>query len=94
MGQPSNTEGSNMCDRKNTLVCRFDPANSRLNAYEIHEWIHDQLRIPGHVVLMIQIDGTRRQVFIKLSEPKIVDDLSMSTKGQSECKHDGRNING
>jgi hypothetical protein len=72
-----------MCDRKNTPVCSFDPASPRLTAYEIHEWIQDQLRIPGHVVLMIQIDGTRRQVFIKLSEPKIVDDLLTSTKGQS-----------
>jgi hypothetical protein len=39
------------------------------------------------MVLMIQIDGTRRQVFIKLSEPKIIDDLLISINGQSECKH-------
>jgi hypothetical protein len=76
-----------MCDRKNTLVCSFDPDSPRLTAYEVHEWIHDQLKILGHVVLMIQIDGTRRQVFIKLYEPKIIDDLLMSTNGQFECKH-------
>jgi hypothetical protein len=85
--QLSNAEGSSMCDRKNMLICSFDPASPRLTAYKIHEWIYDQLRIPGHVVPMVQIDRTRRQVFIKLSEPKIIDDLLMSTNGQSECKH-------
>jgi hypothetical protein len=62
--QPSNTEGSSTYDRKNTIVCSFDPASPRLNAFEFNEWIYGQLQIPGHLVLMIQIDGTRRQVFI------------------------------
>jgi hypothetical protein len=36
---------------------------------------------------MIQIDGTKRQVFIKLPEQKSVTNLLQTTAGQAECKH-------
>jgi hypothetical protein len=76
-----------MCDRRNTVVCRFDPASPRLTAFEIHEWIHDQLQLTVQSVLMIQIDGTRRQVFIKFTAPTFVDEILNKTNGTSECKH-------
>jgi hypothetical protein len=76
-----------MCDRKNTLVCSFDPASSRLTAFEIHEWIYDQLQVTVQFVLMIQIDGTRRQVFIKFIAPTFIDEILNETSRTSECKH-------
>ena len=57
-----------MAERQNTLTSIFDPKNPCISAYEIHEWINDHLRIPEHEVLMIQIEGQRRQVFIKQSD--------------------------
>jgi len=35
----------NMCDRLNTIVCIFDPRSPRISAFNIHEWIHDNLRL-------------------------------------------------
>ena len=57
--------GCNMAERHNALVC-FDPSSSRITAHDIHEWIHATPRPPKQKVTVIQIDGIRRQVFIKL----------------------------
>jgi hypothetical protein len=57
-----------MAERHNTVVCTFDPANPRITAYDIHDWIYASLRIPENDVQLIQIDGVRRQVFIKLTD--------------------------
>jgi len=51
-----------MTERRNTLVCTFDPASPRITAYDVHEWIYDTVRLPDSDVLMIQVDGIRRQV--------------------------------
>jgi hypothetical protein len=56
-----------MTERLNTLVCTFDPASPRITAYDIHEWIYATLRLPDSDVNMIQIDGIKRQVFIKMT---------------------------
>jgi hypothetical protein len=48
------------------MTCSFDPQSPRITTYEIHEWIYETLKIPGDGVAMIQIDGPKRQVFIKL----------------------------
>jgi hypothetical protein len=56
-------------------------------AFDIHEWIRDILRIPEHTVAMIQIDGKKRQVYIKLIDEKCVLSLLRSTDGQAEYKH-------
>jgi len=39
---------SNMGKRQNTTVCAFDP---RISAYEIHEWIYEQLKLEDNEVL-------------------------------------------
>ena len=54
-------------DRLNTIVCIFEQQSPRISALDIHEWIYESLRIPEQEVSMIQIEGTRRQVYIKLS---------------------------
>jgi hypothetical protein len=41
---------------------------------------------------MIQIDGTKRQVYIKLSEQKAVMNLLQTTAGQADCKHQNGEI--
>ena len=76
-----------MTDRQNTVVCSFDPTSPRITAYDIHEWIHEALRIPEHTVSMIQIDGIKRQVYIKLIDKECVLSLIRATNGQAEYKH-------
>jgi len=50
--------------RLNNLACIFDPRSPRISAYNIHEWIHDTLRL-AEDVRMIQVDGPERCVYIK-----------------------------
>ena len=47
---------------QNTIVCAFDQRNPRITAYNIHEWIHEKLRLEEDEISMIQIDGLRRRV--------------------------------
>jgi hypothetical protein len=51
--------------RKNTIVCNFDPKIPLINAYQIHEWLHGTLRLQEEDIRIIQIDETRRRVFIR-----------------------------
>jgi hypothetical protein len=55
-----------MAERHNKIVFSFDPASPRITAWELHELIYTSLTIPDNDVQMIQTDGVRRQVFIKL----------------------------
>ena len=71
----------------NTLVCTFDPASPRINAWDIHEWIHETLQIPEQDVQLIQIDGIRRQVFIKLPTSEHVIKIVRDTNGSAEYKY-------
>jgi len=57
-----------MSERQNTAVCSFDLKNPRISALDIHEWIFEQLHAPENVVTMVQIDETRRQVYIKFTD--------------------------
>jgi len=76
-----------MAERLNTIFCTFDPTSPRVTAYDIHEWIQQVLRIPEHTVSMIQIDGIKRQLFIKLIDNAYVQALLRETNGQAEYKH-------
>jgi len=76
-----------MAERQNTLMCSFDPKSPRVSAFEIHEWIHDQLRIPEHGVPVLQIDGPGRQVFIKMKQCNELYKIIQETNGQKEYKH-------
>ena len=57
-----------MSEQQNTAVCSFDPKSPRISVLDIHEWIFVQLHLPENVVTMVQIDGTRRQVYIKFTD--------------------------
>jgi hypothetical protein len=41
-----------MSERRNTLVCCFDPASLRISSFDIREWIHSQLQVGQLSVLM------------------------------------------
>jgi hypothetical protein len=81
------TSAHAMSESRNTLACFFDPTSPRLTAIETHEWIHSQLKVTEHSVLMIQIDGTRRQVFIKFTEFNFLQDILNTTSGENVYKH-------
>jgi hypothetical protein len=57
-----------MAESQNTVVCFFNPNSPRITAFDIQEWLHDVLKIPEDIVNTIQIDGTKRQVYIKFIE--------------------------
>lgn len=53
-----------MAERKITLVCAFDFTSPRMSAYEIHEWIFEELQIPEPILIAIKIDSVKRCVCI------------------------------
>jgi len=81
-----------MAERQNTLTCTFDPKSPRISTFEIHEWIQDQLRIPEHEAQMLQIDGPRSQVFIKMKQCKELHRIIQETNGLQEYKHSNGEI--
>jgi len=48
-----------MAERHHTILCTFHTTSPRITTHDIHEWIHEVLRISDHTVIMIQIDGTK-----------------------------------
>jgi hypothetical protein len=62
-------KNSEMGERQNTFVCAFDPQIPRISAYEIHEWIYETICLSESEVNMIQIDGPKLHVYIKVSDP-------------------------
>ena len=81
-----------MSDRQNTIICIFDPVSPRISAYQIHEWIYEQLHLPEQDVRMVQIDGPRRRVYLKFTDNERVHTVLRATNGKSEFRHDnGKN---
>ena len=76
-----------MGERQNTFVCTADPQSCRISAYEIHEWLYETLCLQESEVNMIQIDGPKRQFYIKVSDPLRMQELLTSTEGQAEYRH-------
>ena len=81
-----------MAERRNSVVCTFDPISPKVTAYGIREWIHDILRIPGKTVNLMQIEGTKRQVHIKLVDKQCVQVVLRDTCGQKEHRHNNGEI--
>jgi hypothetical protein len=76
-----------MNERRNTSVCCFETVSPRLTAFDIHEWIHSQLLVTEHSVSMFQIDGIRRQVYIKFIDLSFVHDILRATNGGTVYQH-------
>jgi hypothetical protein len=73
-----------MGGRQNTFVCEFDPQSPRISTYEIQEFIYEKLCLRETELNMIQIDGPKRHVYIKVSDPARMQELLTSTTGQAE----------
>jgi hypothetical protein len=78
--------------RKNTLVYCFDPISPRISAYDLHDWIHETTRLRDDEVAMVQIDGAKRRVHIKLCEYRRMCDILTSTLGEEEFRHSNGEI--
>jgi hypothetical protein len=76
-----------MGERKNNLTCIFEPTSQRISAHEIHEWIFSSLKVNEKSIIMIQIDGARRQVFLKFTEQHYANYILNETNGCVEYKH-------
>jgi len=74
-------------ERQNTTVCAFDLKSPRMSAYDIHEWIYAQLRLEANYVLMVQIDGPKRQVCIKMRDNNRLQQVFHLTGRQVEYRH-------
>ena len=81
-----------MSDRLTTLVCIFDPRSPRISAYNIHEWIHDSLRLVEEDLQIIQVDGPKRRVFIKFFNEDRMKEILWDTNGTCEYKHNNGEI--
>jgi hypothetical protein len=83
-GTSNDGEEGTMSDRQNTQVYSFDPRSPRINAFQIHEWIHENLQLEEADVQMIQIDGPRRRVYIKFTTNTLMYTVLNGTQGCPE----------
>jgi hypothetical protein len=70
----------------------FDVKSPRISAYSIHEWIFETLHIAEEDLLMIQIDGPRRHVYIKYKHPEPMLTMLNEAKGGKEYRHENGEI--
>ena len=76
-----------MTERQHTIVCIFEPTSPRLSAYDIHEWIFENLQVDERVLTMIQIDATKRHVYLKFTEECHAVNILQTIRGPLECRH-------
>ena len=73
-----------ICERQNAIVCVFDLRSPRISAYEIHDWIYDQICLNDQELTMVQIDGSKRHVYINFRDNGRMQDVLHSTGGHVE----------
>ena len=76
-----------MSERQNRIVYAFDLKSPRISAHEIHEWTYGQMSLQEKGVLMVQIDGPKRQVYKKFRDDICMQGVLQSNKGQVEYRH-------
>jgi hypothetical protein len=81
-----------MTERRNTIASIFDQCSPNITAFHINEWIHETLQLEEDAVSMIQIDGTRRRVYIKFVTEMQMRHVLSKTNGIQDFKHDNGEI--
>ena len=81
-----------MSERKRTLMCSFNLRSPKITAFNIHEWIHDKMRVKEDEVSIIQIDGPRCRVYIKFINEDTMHAVYKSVGKQVEYKHENGEI--
>jgi hypothetical protein len=76
-----------MNERQKNLVCAFDPQIPSITAYDIHEWIYDTMCLQENEVVIVQVDGPRRHVYIKFREYQRMQEILTATNGHGESHH-------
>jgi hypothetical protein len=71
----------------NTIVFTSDPASPRISAFDLHEWLHEVIRIQEQKLKMIQNDGIKRQVYVKPNDRDYVLSIINETGRRGEYKH-------
>jgi len=76
-----------MAIRSNKIVISFQPASPRITVHDVHEWLHEEIRIQEQKVQTIQIDGIKRQVYVKLTDKDYMLSIINSTRGCGTYTH-------
>jgi len=77
-----------MCDRQNTIVCSFDVRSPRINAFQIHEWLYETVRLTEDDVRLIQVDGPLRIVYVKFVNSECMMRVLQPMKGDLDFNHE------
>ena len=72
---------------QDTIVCVFDSKCPRISVLQIHKWIYEQLHLRQEEVRMVQLDGSRRLVFIKFNNERM-QEVIRTTQRQLEFHHE------
>jgi hypothetical protein len=62
-------------------MCTFEKHGPEISAFDIHEWIYEQLQLEEHEVATIQIDGRGIEVCFKFTQATLLDALLRCTNG-------------
>ena len=76
-----------MGERQKAIVWAFDLTSPHISAYEIHEWIYGQMSLEDNEVIMVQVDGPKRHMYIKLRDNNRLQQVPHLTTGQAEYCH-------
>jgi hypothetical protein len=76
-----------MSEKQNTIVCAFDPQSTRITAYDIHDSIYETVCLQENEVAMVQVDGTRRHVYIKFQENQRTQEILTATNAHGKFRH-------
>ena len=63
-----------------------------MSAFELHERIYVTLHLQEHEVVMIQMVGLRRHVYIKFRDTQRIQEILTATQGQENFRHENGEI--
>jgi len=81
-----------ICDRHNRIVCSFEVRSPRINAFQIHEWLYETLRLTEDDVRVIQIDGPLGKEYVKFVNSERMMRVLQPIQGDLDFYHENRVI--